>query len=86
MKRFREYVELTEGRYPMWVKVVVGGIVVKLRNLQTQIEVETDQKKQNILISRMNTLLGYISGLGIGVNSNDPKLLTKLRSLSRGKG
>jgi hypothetical protein len=83
MKRFSHYI--SEGRYPVWVKVVVGGIVMRLSNLQSQIESETDEKKRDALLGRQNKLLGYISGLGIGVNSNDPKLLTKLRSISNGK-
>ena len=83
MKRFSQY--LNEGRYPMWVKVVVGGIVMKLSDLQSKIETEKDDHKRDVLLSRQNKLLGYISGLGIGVNSNDPKLLTKLRSISNGK-
>ena len=83
MKRFSHYI--SEGRYPVWVKVVVAGIVMRLSNLQSQIESETDEKKRDVLLGRQNKLLGYISGLGIGVNSNDPKLLTKLRSISNGK-
>ena len=83
MKRFSQY--LNEGRYPMWVKVVVGGIVMKLSDLQSKIETEKDDHKRDVLLSRQNKLLGYISGLGIGVNSNDLKLLTKLRSISNGK-
>ena len=81
MKRFKQY--LNESRYPAWVKVVVGSIVIKLNNLATQIQQETDPKKQNQLIAQQNKLLGYISGLGIGVNSNDPKLMTKLRGINK---
>ena len=82
MKRFSRYIN--ERKYPVWVKVVVGGIVVKLSNLQSQIETETDQQKRDVLLGRQNKLLGIISGLGIGVNTSDPKLLTKLRSLVKG--
>lgn len=84
MKSFHEFI--SEGRYPVWVKVVVGGIVVKLHNIQSQLENETDQKKRDVLLGRQNKLLGIISGLGIGVNSSDPKLLTKLRSVVKGGG
>ena len=73
--------QMDDGGYA----VVVGGIVVRLSNLQSQIESETDQQKRDVLLGRQNKLLGIISGLGIGVNSNDPKLLTKLRSISNGK-
>lgn len=81
MKRFSEYIK--ERRYPVWVKVVVGGIVVRLSNLQSQIESEADQRKRDVLLGRQNKLLGIINGLGIGVNTSDPRLLTKLRSMIR---
>ena len=84
MLRFSDFKQLSEGKYPVWVKVVVGGIVVRLSNLQTQIESETDQQKRDVLLGRQNKLLGIISGLGIGVNSSDPKFLTKLRSVMKG--
>ena len=82
MKRFSQFIN--EGKYPVWVKVVVGGIVLRLSNLQSQIESETDQQKRDVLLGRQNRLLGIISGLGIGVNTSDPKLLTKLRSVVKG--
>ena len=83
MMKFKEF--LKEGRYPVWVKVVVGGIVMRLANLQSQLESETDTKKRDVLLGRQNKLLGYITGLGIGVNSNDPQLLTKLKAISARK-
>lgn len=86
MLRFSQYQDLSEGKYPTWLKVVVGGIVVKLSGLQSQIESEIDQQKRDVLLGRQNRLLGIISGLGIGVNTSDPKLLTKLRSVVKGGG
>lgn len=86
MLRFSQYQDLSEGKYPTWLKLVVGGIVVKLSGLQSQIESETDQQKRDVLLGRQNRLLGIISGLGIGVNTSDPKLLTKLRSVVKGGG
>ena len=61
MKRFNEFIN--EGKYPVWVKVVVGGVVVRLSNLHSQIENETDQQKRDVLLGRQNKLLGIISGL-----------------------
>ena len=84
MKRFREYV--TEEKYPVWIKVVVAGIVGRLSRLQSQIEDETDEQKRDVLLGRQNKLLGIVSGLGIGVNTSHPKLLMKLRSLVRSGG
>jgi hypothetical protein len=80
MMRFKSYSEVTEGKYPMWLRISVGGIVLRIRNLSTQIQNETDPQKQNKLISQQNTLLSYISGLGIGVSSTDNVLLKKVRS------
>ena len=39
-----------------------------------KIQTETDPKRQNDLISQQNTLLSYISGLGVG-GSTDRVLL-----------
>ena len=79
MITFKTYNDLTEGRYPMWVKLTVGGLVLKMRNLQNRIQTETDPKKQNDLISQQNSLLSYIGGLGIGVTSKDPQLLNRMK-------
>ena len=79
LKRFKTY--LREGRYPMWVRFTVGGLVLKIRNLQSQIESETDIKKQMKLISQQNSLLSYISGLGVGVSSTDNVLLKRLKNV-----
>ena len=78
MKRFKTFIE--EGKFPLWSKVVVGGIVMKIRNLQSRINSEEDVKKKLSLISQQNVLLSYISGLSVAVNSRDQKLLSKIRS------
>ena len=79
MYRFKQFTEINEGKYPLWIKFVVGGLVLKMRNLQSRIQSETDPKKQNDLISQQNSILSYISGLGIGVSSNDPQLMNRLK-------
>mgnify|MGYP001223103182 FL=1 len=79
MIRFKTYYQLTEGKYPLWVKVTVGGLVLKMRNLTNRINTETDPKKQNDLISQQNSILSYIGGLGIGVTSKDPQLLNRMK-------
>lgn len=83
MYRFREYLILTEGRSPIWVKGVVLGIILKIRSLHSQIVNEKDPNQQNKLISQQNKLLSYISGLGIGFSSNDKVVQNRLRTLSR---
>ena len=79
MMRFKHFIELTEGKYPLWVRFTVGGLVLKVRGLSQKIRTETDPKKQNDLISQQNTLLSYISGLGVGVSSTDRVLLNRLK-------
>lgn len=79
MMRFKFYSEITEGKYPMWLRVTVGGLVVKIRNLSIQIQNEKDPQKQNKLISQQNNLISYISGLGIGVGSTDNVLLKRIK-------
>ena len=79
MMRFKSYSQITEGKYPMWLRVTVGGLVIKIRNLSNQIQNEKDPQKQNKLISQQNNLISYISGLGIGVGSTDNVLLNKIK-------
>lgn len=64
----------------MWLRITVGGLVIRIKNLSKQIENEKDPQKQNKLISQQNTLISYISGLGVGVGSTDQILLKKLKS------
>ena len=63
----------------MWLKVVVGGMVMKIRNLSLQIQSEKDPQIQNKLISQQNNLISYIVGLGIGVNSKDNQLTNTMK-------
>ena len=79
MISFRQYTQIVEGKYPMWLRVTVGGLVMRIKNLSNQIQNEKDPNKQNKLISQQNTLISYISGLGIGVGSTDNVLLKKIK-------
>ena len=78
MMRFKEFI--SEGKYPMWVRLTVGALVLRINNLTKQIEREEDPIKQNKLISQQNKLLSYMSGLGIGVGTEDKGLLQRLKS------
>jgi len=79
MKSFRTF--MAEGKYPLWVRVTVGSLVLRIKNLSRQIENETDPVKQNKLIAQQNKLLSYINGLGVGVTSSDTVLLKRLKSM-----
>ena len=76
---FKQYTQLIEGKYPLWLRMTVGGLVMKISNLSTQIQNEKDPQKQIKLISQQNSLISYISGLGIGVGSTDNVLLKRLK-------
>lgn len=77
MLSFAEYTQLNEGAYPAWVKVTVGAMVLKVRNLSARIERENDPVKQNRLTAQQNKLLAYMAGLGVAVSTNDAPLIGK---------
>jgi hypothetical protein len=77
MKSFKTYIN--EGKYPIWVRVTVGSLVLRIKKLSHQIENEEDPVLQNKLISQQNKLLSYINGLGIGISSSDSVLLKKFK-------
>jgi len=79
MLSFAEYTQLSEGTYPAWVKVTVGAMVLKVRNLSARIERENDPVKQNRLIAQQNKLLTYVGGLGVAVSTSDKRLMKKMQ-------
>ena len=79
MQSFRSFIH--EGKYPVWVKLSVGSLILKMKNLTVQIQSEPDPVKQNQLIARQNDLLSYMSGLGIAVGTTDRVLMKKLKSV-----
>ena len=83
MIRFKEFSQIQEGKYPMWLRFTVGGLVIRIRNLSSQIQKEKDPQIQNKLISQQNSLISYITGLGIGIGSTDNVLLKRLKGTIR---
>lgn len=79
MKSFKTYIN--EGKYPIWVRVTVGSLILRIRKLSQEIENEEDPVRQNRLMSQQNKLLSYIAGLGIGISSSDSILLKKFKTL-----
>ena len=79
MQSFRSFIN--EGKYPVWVKLSVGSLILKMKNLTAQIRSEPDPVKQNQLIARQNDLLSYMSGLSIAVGTTDRVLIKKLKSV-----
>ena len=80
IKRFKTY--LREGKYPLWVRFTLGGLVLKVKNLEMQINSTSDTEEQNKLISKQNVLLSYISGLSVAVSSTDKALLKRLKNIT----
>jgi hypothetical protein len=81
MQTFRSFIH--EGKYPVWVRTVVAGLVVKVTKLDQVIAATDDPVKQNVLMSHQNKLLSYMNGLGIGVGSTDHMLLKKMKGIGR---
>lgn len=79
MVSFKTYI--TEGKYPIWMRITVASLIMKIRNLSSQIEKEEDPTKQNVLIAKQNKLLSYVTGLGIGVGTKDMATLNRIRRL-----
>ena len=79
MQTFRSFIH--EGKYPVWVKLSVGSLIMKMKNLTAQIQSEPDPVKQNQLIARQNDLLSYMSGLSIAVGTTDRVLMKRLKSV-----
>ena len=79
MVSFKTYI--TEGKYPVWMRITVASLVMKIRNLSSHIEKEQDPTKQNVLIAKQNKLLSYVSGLGIGIGTKDKAILNRIRRL-----
>ena len=89
MLSFKNYSLLTNIRNlnesSMWLKTVIGGIVIKIRSLDTQIQVSDDANEQNRLLSQQNKLLSYIIGLGIAFSSDNKQLINYMKSVGRRK-
>jgi hypothetical protein len=74
---------ISEGNYPVWVRLTVSGLVLKVRNLSKSIENEQDPVKQNEMIAQQNKLISYINGLGIAIGTSDKTLLRRIKSVNK---
>jgi hypothetical protein len=55
MQRFKQFV--VEGRYPLWVKAVTTSLVLRIRRLSHQIELEDDATKQTHITTKQTHLI-----------------------------
>lgn len=79
MKTFKQYL-IAEGKYPTWLRITVGVMALKIKNLSDRIENEKDPKIQNVLIAKQNKLLAYMNGLGIATGTDDKRLMQRMRT------
>jgi hypothetical protein len=79
VKTFKDF-SLEESRgYPTWVKGTTIVLMTQVRSLSHRIENEKRLGKKIDLMSRQNNLISYMITLGIGVNTNDPTLLSRVK-------
>jgi len=78
MKTFKQFI--AEGKYPTWLRITVGVMAMKVRNLTDRIENETDPIKQNALIAKQNKLVAYMNGLSIATGTSDKRLMQRMRT------
>ena len=71
--------QIDEGRFPTWVKVITFGLISKIQSLQNKIDQSDDLSSQIKLLSKQNTNLSYLIGLSIGVDSDDSKLMNRIK-------
>jgi hypothetical protein len=82
VKSFREFA-LTEKRgFPIWIRGAVILIAARIKSLSSRIEKEPDPKKQNDMIASQNRLIGYITSLGIAIDTKNRKMISKLKGSS----
>jgi len=78
MKTFKQFIN--EAAYPNWLRVSVALMAMKVNKLSDQIASEPDCAKQNALIAKQNKLIASVTGLGVGIGTNDQILLKKLKA------
>lgn len=71
---------MREGKYPTWLRITVGVMTMKVRNLTDRIENEIDPIKQNALIAKQNKLVAYMNGLSIATGTSDKRLMQRMRT------
>ena len=79
MDEFEQFVNYR--KYPVWDRVPIGLLVLKLRNLSNKIQKWRWSHQTKQTISKQNKLLSYTNGLGISVRSSDTVLLKRLKSM-----
>lgn len=71
--------EITEGKYPLWLRFFVVAQLAAINSLNTKIQNETDVLKAVQMLGEQNAKLGQITGLSVAIGSSDKRLLQRLR-------
>ena len=72
-------IEITEGKYPLWLRVFVVAQLAAINNLNTKIQGETDVLEAVRMLGEQNAKVGVITGLSVAVGTSDKRLLQRLR-------
>lgn len=72
-------IQVTEGRYPLWLRVLVVAQLAAINRLNTKIQNETDVLEAVRMLGEQNAKVGVITGLSIAIGSSDKRLLQRLR-------
>jgi len=78
MKTYKQFIR--EGKYPTWLRISVGVMALKVRNLTDRIENETDPIKQNTVIAKQKKMIAYMNGLGIATGPSVKRLMQRMRT------
>lgn len=70
---------VNEGNYPTWVKVAVIALAGRLSSLEKRVSNTDDMGLKLDYIGKMTATAGYMSGLGIAIDTNDKRLLSVLK-------
>ena len=70
--------QIEEAKYPFLAKLGTGLLVIRLRTLQRKIEKEKNLVRKIDLLSKQNAINGYLSTIGIVVDTKDKSLASKI--------
>ena len=70
--------QIEEGKFPFLAKLGTSFLVIRLRTLQKKIEKENKLERKIELLAKMTSITGYLSTIGIVIDTNDKSLASKI--------
>ena len=70
---------INEAAFPTWVKVAVIALAARLSSYEKRVANADDVSVKLDYIGKMTATAGYMSGLGIAIDTNDKRLLSVLK-------